>query len=152
MRFHRMPQDLIPPLGGNAAWKQKSVYLPVIVGGEDTGHPCSRCQSPVAWGRRWCYQINQAVNADACKRVRRKSKPDAWAWIVKRLLERRRKNGRGGQPNGANGQGQKRAEVEAYLRLGKRHLATSGDDNHSRRGSAVMATKRPAGQAHPGRF
>ncbi len=117
MRFHRLDDGVILGFRSNApAWRGKHVFLPVVLA-EDCdarpfavglAHPCQGCQSPVAWGRRWCYQLNSAVNADSCKRIQRKSGVIAWEYMGKRLLDRRRKR-RDNQQGKAKCQSQRRA-------------------------------------------
>ena len=112
MRFHRLDDNVIIGFRSQSvAWRGAHVFLPVVLTGEDTGHPCSRCESPVGWGRRWCYQLNCAVNSHCCERVRQKPQAKAWDWILKRLLDRQRTR-RDSQHGEAKSQSQKRAMVD----------------------------------------
>jgi hypothetical protein len=109
IHFHKASDDMLNAFGHPAViWQGARVYLPVVLTGEDTGHPCSRCQSPVGWGRRWCFQLNMAVNSHCCERVRRKPQAQAWDWILKRLLDRQRAR-RDSQHGKARSQSHKRA-------------------------------------------
>lgn len=109
IRFHRASDDMLNVFSHpTVIWQGVRVYLPVVLTGEDTGHPCSRCESPVGWGRRWCFQLDCAVNSHCCERVRQKSQVKAWDWILKRLLDRQRVR-RDTQHGKAKSQGQKRA-------------------------------------------
>jgi len=109
IHFHKASDDMLNVFGHPAVISQRThVYLPVVLTGEDTGHPCSRCESPVGWGRRWCYQLNCAVNSHCCERVQRKPQAKAWDWILRRLLDRQRTR-RDSQQGKAKSQSQKRA-------------------------------------------
>jgi len=138
-RYYHLNKEIDPVFGLGVEWAldKRHIYLPCVLTGADNGHPCSRCESPAGFGRRWCYQLKQAVNADSCERIRRKTTAKAWDYFIGRWGRKRPKRQREEPPTNAQSQGQKRAGPIASNGKGEALVARAAEPNGNGKRLAV---------------